>query len=272
MVRSITTYVALAAWTLLAVFLLAQTVALVAWLRPAARSDVMTLGAASALAFVGVTFGVLTTHRDDRPLRETLGLRPTAPALAVFGIALGLVLQVPATQLRGWIETLYPTPEAVLLAKAALFGDGSPRQVLALLVSVVCIGPLVEEIFFRGALFRMAYRGVGIVGAAVATGILFTLGHIELREFPALLLVAAVLSHLRAASGSLVPCLALHVTFNAATTVGVLTDVYSLTEPTDFGPAATALGWVATGGLVFAVQYVAASSDEAEQARSEDGA
>lgn len=258
-------------WTAVAfsalVFVLSGLVAM----RPATRSDIVASGAVGAAVFLVATLGVLRVHEPQRTLRQALGLRPTAPGLLVLGLALGFVLQVPATSVRVLVEQYFPTPPEVLAAKAALLNADTLTKKMAILLAVACLGPLVEEIFFRGALFMWLRRRATIVDAVVGTSVLFTVTHFfEKRDWPSLFIVAIVLGHLRLASGSLLPCVALHVGFNATTLLALFTGVYSVSEPVELGAPVIVGGWLTAGLLVFAVQYVGAQSEEAEQARVED--
>lgn len=239
-------------------------------LRPAARTDIVNLGAIEALVFVLGTFGVLSLHAPGRSARDALGLRPTHPALSVFGLALGLSLQLPAEQLRQVVEHYFPTSETELVRQAVLLRGGSVVRVVILLLVVACVGPLVEELFFRGALFGALRRSRSLAGAAVVTAITFTMTHLEWKNWLPLLIVAGALSYLRAVAGSLLPCLALHVAFNSVTLIAMLTNVSSVTQPLHIGIGLGAMGWIVSAALLAAVGFVARNSAEAEQARGED--
>jgi len=239
-------------------------------LRPAARTDIVNLGAVEALVFVLGTFGVLSVYARGRGARQVLGLRPTHPALGVFGLALGITLQLPAQSLEQLVLRAFPMSNAELLSRSLLFRGGSAGQVVALLVVVGCVGPLVEELFFRGALFGGVRRAQSVAGAVLVSSLAFALSHLEWRNWVPLLVVAFALGYLRAVGGSLLPCLALHVGFNTVTIIGILTGVSTVTRPMHIGPGLALAGWGATLALLYAVQVVAARSPEAEQARMED--
>jgi hypothetical protein len=90
-------------------------------LRPAARTDIVNLGAVEALVFVLGTFGVLSVYARGRGARQALGLRPTHPALGVFGLALGITLQLPAQSLEQLVLRAFPMSNAELLSRSLLF-------------------------------------------------------------------------------------------------------------------------------------------------------
>jgi uncharacterized protein len=108
----------------------------------------------------------------------------------------------------------------------------------AIILVVVILGPAVEELVFRGAVFNGLYRLGGYVSkglggpegptratrwisfvlAALASSALFALLHLEPVLLPALLVLAVVLCALFARTGSLLPSFVAHATFNSFAT------------------------------------------------------
>lgn len=262
-------YTGAVAWAVAAAALLQIVVSAMIVLSPGAETDIVSLGASEALVFVVFIFAVLRVHAPDRSSRDALALRPTHPALIVLGLALGLSVHFPAESFRQLVERYAPTPPEVLARRAALLSTETVAETVAVLLVVACVGPLVEELFYRGALFGALRRTRSLGGAAWVTAVCFVLGHFEPRAWPALLVVGLVLSFVRAASGSALPGLALHVGFNMVTVLTVVTGVASFGKPMDLGPGALLGGWVVTGALLYAVQRIG-ESDEARQARRED--
>jgi membrane protease YdiL (CAAX protease family) len=257
-------------WAVSATLLLIVVTQGFAALRRGAQLDLVTLTGAEALVYVLAVFGVLRIHAADRRAKDALGLRRSDPGLAALGLGLGLALLLPVESIRQLVERRWPTPVEELAARATLLSADTLAQQVVIVACVACVGPLVEELFFRGALFGALARSRGAAGAAVTAAIAFTLSHLDLRSWPALVVVAAVLSHLRAASGSLLPCLALHVGFNAATVIGLFTGVTSVTRPMPLTPAVVISSWLVTMLLVGGVHWLALRSPEAEEARAED--
>ena len=257
------------AWAIGVATALKLTVIAIAKLRPAAATDIVNLGACEVLIFTLGIAAVVRLH-GTKSTSHTLAIRSTSPALSLLGLALGFAVHVPAESIRALMERLAPTPSDVLAARAALLSADSPARVALVLYVVACSGPLVEELFFRGALYTTLRRQHAVMGAAVTTAIAFVFGHLDYRMWMPLLVVSAVLTYLRVASGSLLPSLALHVGFNTVTILGLVTGASSIGSPMELGNAALLLGWLATLGLLAAVQYVASRSDEARISRSDD--
>jgi membrane protease YdiL (CAAX protease family) len=120
---------------------------------------------------------------------------------------------------------------------AAWIGENPGVGVPVTVAVVVFFGPAVEELIFRGALFGGLYRlglffsrkltgkgrgerkntgeRISFALSAVFSSAVFALAHGEAAVVPVLFVLALVLCALYRRTGSLVPCLATHATFNA---------------------------------------------------------
>ncbi len=257
-------------WTLGTASCLFWLVQLSVSIRPGAATDVVQLGAIEALVFVLGMLGVLSLHGRDAPLFASLGVRPTHPALPVLGLTLGLVAHFPAETIDVLVERHLPGSSEDLAAEATLLAASSPLRLMVVLVIIACVGPLVEELFFRGALYGALRQGHGALGAATATGLCFVMGHLNYRKWPALVVVALVMTHLRVVSGSLLPSLAMHVAFNAVTVLAFFTGQIAFDRPPSLSLWPALAGAGATLLLMFAVQFVATRAEDARRGRAED--
>ncbi|HEX3597069.1 MAG TPA: CPBP family intramembrane glutamic endopeptidase, partial [Polyangiaceae bacterium] len=243
-------------WTLGAVSCLFWLVQLGVSIRPASATDVVQLGAVEALVFVLGVFGVLAIHGRGAPLFVSLGIRPTHPALPILGLVLGLLAHFPAETIDVLVQRHLPGAADDLAAEATLLAASTPLRLVVVLFVIACLGPLVEELFFRGALFGTLRQSHGALGAATVSGLCFVLDHLNYRKWPALAVVALVMTHLRVVSGSLLPSLAMHVAFNAVTVLAFFTGQVALDHPpvVEIWPAMG--GIAATLVVMFAVQFV----------------
>lgn len=258
-------------WTMGAAILLWVGLGIMAALRPASTTDIVSVGAVEASALLLATYFVLRVYASDRGVLAALGVRPTQPGLIAIAVALGTVLHVPAESLRRSMEVLVPSPESELGRRALLLGTDEWSQALVLLVVVACVVPLVEEVLVRGALFGPLVRSTSASTASAATALAFVVLHLlQWRNAPALLLAGGVLSYLRGASGSLLPPLAMHVAFNATTVLALWTGVASATQPIVLSWPLAIGGWVATLVLIGTAQRLSGKSPEAAAARAED--
>lgn len=113
---------------------------------------------------------------------------------------------------------------------AKLLGDGKPTPLEQVINSslaarylisffAVATAPFVEEFIYRGVLYAPLQRLVGVPGAVVLVLALFTIIHVP-QYWPNMGVIAAVallsiaLTLIRAYSGRLLPCIAIHLVFN----------------------------------------------------------
>jgi uncharacterized protein len=114
----------------------------------------------------------------------------------------------------------------------------------AIILVVVVLGPAVEELVFRGVVFNGLYRlgswfssrstgednptmphGKAIfIASALASSVLFALLHLEPVLLPTLLILAVTLCYLFQRTGSLLPCIVAHATFNSFATAIIILD------------------------------------------------
>ncbi len=258
-------------WALVASVVLSVAAEALVRLRPAAGSDLVTLGTLEAAVLVATSFVLLRVHAPDRNVRDALGLRPTHPGLVALALGLGVLLPLPVETLRRLVEQRWPTPEAILAEEALLFRADTTSAAVILVVMGACVAPLVEELFFRGALFGALRREQPLLGAVIASSVAFVLSHLDLRAWPGLVLLGLALGHVRAASGSLIPAIALHVGYGAVGALGLITRVSSVAGGLRLPLGAELAGWAGVGLIAYAVQALSRKSPEAEAARAEDG-
>jgi membrane protease YdiL (CAAX protease family) len=85
-------------------------------------------------------------------------------------------------------------------------------------VTVAFVGPVVEELMYRGAGMTLLAR-YGTPAAVIATSIGFGLGHGLLLALPALVWFGLVTAVLRLKTDSIYPCMLVHCAFNATSLI-----------------------------------------------------
>jgi membrane protease YdiL (CAAX protease family) len=91
------------------------------------------------------------------------------------------------------------------------------------LVALAVVGPVVEELTFRGLGFRL-FEYLGTTAVVLGIGVAFALWHGLVDALPVLFVFGAGLAYLRARTESVLPGMILHATFNAlALTIAVTT-------------------------------------------------
>ncbi|MEI7037772.1 type II CAAX endopeptidase family protein [Fulvimonas yonginensis] len=141
-----------------------------------------------------------------------LGLtRPGHPLFYLAAVLVGLILPVAGGWLTQWIANGHEVTQDV----KQIGGAASLALRLPLVLVVVSLGPLVEELLFRGALLSALLRRVGTVWAVAISSLLFACVHLPDLGFlwyavPNLALLAVALAWLRLGSGSLWPAVVAH--------------------------------------------------------------
>lgn len=230
-------------WAIAALLLLGFLTSSVASLHPDASLDLVTDVLCQAAAFLLTLYALVRIHESERPLRDALGLRRTPPSLFLLGALAGAALQLPCTRIDQLIEHRWPRSENDLNALAQAFAAPTAGHKIALLLAAAFVGPLVEELFFRGAIFRGVRRGHDAITSVVGVAVLFAAAHVDARIFLPVFAVGLVLTFARAVSGSLWPGLAMHASFNAVAVIATLLtgEDPQVPLPWAFGGAAAAL-------------------------------
>ena len=137
--------------------------------------------------------------------------RPAQPAFYLLAILVGLA----APMLGGWLTHLLAHGHKVPQDIQRVGAEAVLPMRVALMVIVVTIGPLVEELLFRGVLLSALMRRLRVGWAVAACSLLFALVHLPDLGFlwyalPDLALLAAALAWLRLHSGSIWPAVLAH--------------------------------------------------------------
>lgn len=97
-----------------------------------------------------------------------------------------------------------------------LFQEGGDVSALVLLVLVaIVLAPIVEEIIFRGCIYRFFKSKMTIFAAQAASGVIFALMHDNLLSFLPLILVGIVLAKVYEKTGNLSVAIWFHAFFNS---------------------------------------------------------
>ena len=96
----------------------------------------------------------------------------------------------------------------------ALLNSAELWQTIGLVVGIVLIGPLSEEIFFRGFLFPAMNKRWSLFPSALFSGFLFSLVHFSIVVIISFTLLGMMLAYLYKKTGSLWASVACHAVFN----------------------------------------------------------
>jgi membrane protease YdiL (CAAX protease family) len=229
--------------------------------------DLVSRVLCEAAAFMSTLLLITVVHERERPLSDVLGLRRTPVVLLLLGALFGLGLQGPVNLIAGVIYQRYPLPPDQIELLRQLFDVRAVNRQVALVVAGGLVGPVVEELLFRGGIFRGLRRQHGPVSTILGISFFFALAHREPRNFLPDFLGGLAMGYMRWASGSLWPALLLHAAFNTTSVVlalaaGPETDVLTRAE----NGAAAAVSVV----LLAAFAHIARRSETCVAAREAD--
>jgi uncharacterized protein len=176
---------------------------------------VVVAGQGVAYLLVLAYMYVLVTRERRRPdfLAAIHWNWPSFPALYLLvGFLLSVALQILASRL--------PIPKNLPID--TFFR--TPAEAWALTIFGVTLAPIMEELFFRGFLYPVLARGIGLRTAVLATALAFALLHGSQLMFswgPVLVifLVGMVLTMVRARKDSVAAGLLIHVAYNGTISV-----------------------------------------------------
>jgi len=181
---------------------------------------------------MGVFIPLLVLSRKNRwnPVQDLkLGSQPW-PILVAVGI-LAFASLVPASMLAEVSLRVFPAdPERI-----AMFQEMLPRSGLGILltiITVVVVGPLGEEIVFRGFLHRLASDFWDPGKATLLSALVFAMVHAEPWIIFGLLGIGVALSFIFESTGSLLACFVFHATHNTVALVMMYSAEEVQTEPT----------------------------------------
>lgn len=127
-----------------------------------------------------------------------------------------------------WIATLIWSGALTLMEQAGLidefapqelvtlFQDGGDFTAMVLLVAMaIIVAPIVEEIIFRGCIYRFLKSKTTMLGAQFTSGAIFAVMHGNLLSFVPLVIVGVLLARVYEKTGNLTVAIWFHAFFNA---------------------------------------------------------
>jgi hypothetical protein len=262
-----------AAWALGTKFFFLWLLTLTVSLRPGAENDIINAFGCQLVSTLVALFLILRVHAPDASIRELLGVRRTNVGFYPLAIALGISLQAPANALYTWLSRRFPTPNDNSDERLIeIFTDAGTAKRAAIGVVFVALGPMLEEVFFRGALFSPPRKRYDALAVIVATAVLFALAHDPWQMYIPIAMVGISLGLLRSASGSLMPSALMHATFNAI-------PFYALAMKRPGGEnssdetipiAMTVISTAVSLGLLYAVHSLGQRAEDAKIAQKKD--
>ena len=142
-----------------------------------------------------------------------------APAISAYWYVLAFIVGIVTPPLGGWLTELTAHGQTVSQNVEELSRHAPENLRLPLAMVMVIVGPLIEELLFRGVLLSSLMRSLSAGWSIMISAVLFGLVHLEGLDFkwfalPGLILLAAGLAWLRLKSSSLWPAVVAHGVYN----------------------------------------------------------
>jgi membrane protease YdiL (CAAX protease family) len=195
-----------------------------------AKSVVVLISQAMLDGFAILYLYLMLVARTDAPFWPSIGWREMRPGTgkiresALQFLAGGAVLAIVVSFAGGFLNSKTTLPiEELLKARVSILLFG---------ILGVLVAPLVEETIFRGFLYPVIARHLGIAAGIAITGTLFGLMHAAQLwggwgQIALLILVGVVLTWVRARTGTVAASYFVHLGYNGLQLVGYLIYVVS---------------------------------------------
>jgi membrane protease YdiL (CAAX protease family) len=171
------------------------------------RESRLALGLGGLVLDAFILMTLVPLYRQKRLRLRDLGLRPTAPGKAIGLVALGAVAVALTNAL--WLQGVLGEP----IQSLGFSLHVSTLSKVVIGVQLCVSAPVIEEIFFRGLLYRTLRNRMSIVSAALIAGFLFGAIHgiaYPLNTLPPRMVFGVIACLLYERTGSLYPSMALH--------------------------------------------------------------
>lgn len=184
---------------------------------------VMSIGFIAALPVV-VGLSVLFAHlRKGITVRQYLGLSPITLRQAGGWLAALVVFSVVEDIFYTLVGAPIVHPSSIQMYESAVFPP-------LLIFTIIVCGPIVEECFFRGFLFKgLMHSAIGIAGATIATALIWSLIHTQY-EWCGIVMIfvgGLLLGIARIRTGSILTPLLMHCAMNLIASVQLIVHQYA---------------------------------------------
>lgn len=189
------------------------------WGFPATDIEVFCFGYMVRFVIMGaVIAGIMTAVRARPPHLGFTG--DNVKQSLVYGTFWGIVLfaaVILASQIiKYFVPNLPPQEPEMLLRQATSIGEFA-----ALFIIVAIIGPLFEEVLYRGILYTAFRNRIGVPWGMVVSGIIFGVAHGDVWRFLPLTLGGIALAYIYERSGNIYTPWIAHGVWNGIVAVGV---------------------------------------------------
>ena len=185
----------------------------------ATRAGAISTLAGTAAGNVGALLAAAMLYRARGAGARAAGFVPVA-AGRTLKIAAGLAL--PLLFLSAAHDLLFvrimgrePHSNAEPILEVLLGPAGGWLGLAATILTVAVTAPIVEEVVYRGLVYRAFRDRAGVPLAVLASGFVFAIAHLEVDHILPLWWIGMVLALVVERTGSIIPAIALHALYNS---------------------------------------------------------
>ena len=95
------------------------------------------------------------------------------------------------------------------------FEEKRSSVIIFLTIFISVLGPIIEEIFFRGFLYSAVKKRFGVIAGVLLSGALFSILHANITGFLSIMILGVLMAFLYEATGSLVTSISVHILHNS---------------------------------------------------------
>lgn len=184
---------------------------------PSPNGELVALSCGGMMVFIAVLVGTLMVGKAIGRSWADLGFRRPSISWLIGGAFLSAML-LPIRLLVVFLVLGIPTTETTPAdAQLTVVDNWLWLALMVFLFTAVVLAPLTEELVFRAVLYGWMRRAGGMVGAALVSGILFGLAHLDVRMALANSIMGVVLALVYERSRSLWVPIAMHFVNNLIT-------------------------------------------------------
>ena len=148
-------------------------------------------------------------------LRKSLRLRMPHWTVLPLSVLVGITLHPAYTLLAKTISYAYPVSEQAAESMKPFVEQISTAPWLSVLFLMAVVPAICEELAFRGFIFGGLVRSRGSFRAVLVTAIMFGISHGVVQQSIAATFMGVLLGWVALRTGSVLPCMLIHVTNNA---------------------------------------------------------
>jgi hypothetical protein len=189
------------------------------------RLQWILVAAAEAFGLLSAIYFVFVRGRGMR--FAELGYVAAEPRMAMAGVAAGFVALPLAYAIFFLIRPIFGSETNVDVRRVMGGGDIGLIQAGTILLYVGFLVPIAEELFFRGILFRWLRQHFSFWPAALISSAIFGAAHFRAETMIIVGMLGVAMAWLYERSGSLVPAILMHQTYNSLTMMMTFAFIWS---------------------------------------------